>query len=106
MIRFFTDETIKELFKRDMDAYRRSIEQFDPVAARRQIKMGKKRFAQFMAGELDTKLTAFQLQRIKVFVQFNKSVKKTAKSGRLFRLLGNSTNSSRNHGSKRTGDRI
>ena len=89
MIRFFTDETIKELFKRDMDAYRLSISTFDPVAARKQIKMGKKRFALFMAGELDNQLSAFQLQRIKVFLQFNKSVNKRVKSGRMYRLLGN-----------------
>jgi len=88
MIRIYTDETILELHKRDMNALREKLREYTPQMVKQQLGMRPKRYQLFMRGELDNQLKAWQLKKIYLFLENGSSLKKDAKSQNTFRLMG------------------
>jgi len=88
MIKTFTDDTVKELHKRNMDALRHKLAQFDPSVVKQNCGFKRERYKSFMAGKLDNSLLGWQIEKIKTFIRFNSNLMGRVKSGQTFRLIG------------------
>jgi hypothetical protein len=91
MVKTFTDETIMELHKRDMNYLREKLREFEPQIVKQQLGLHRNRWQALMRGDLDKQLKAWQLKKIYLFLQNNEMLKKNIKSHNTFRLLGDTS---------------
>lgn len=88
MVKTFAVSTVKEQHRKDMDAIRAKLKEFDPRIVKQQCGFKRGRWDNFLLGLLDMELKAWEVTRMKFFLAKNAQLMKRVKSGREFRLLG------------------
>lgn len=88
MIKTFTDESIKELHKRDMNALREKLREYNPQIVKQQLGLHRNRWQAFMRGDLDNQLKYWWIKKVFMFLENNRPLKKNIISQNTFRMIG------------------